>query len=72
MTTNGRVLGTEGYAAPEVLSGRLSIDAQISCRLIVRCLQKDPKDRYATFNDVRDELRIVAASSATSPASLVV
>jgi predicted ATPase len=117
VTTEGRVIGTAGYAAPEVLSGavvdrradifsfgailyemacgapafrgatgietlaatlrdeptspmNLRPDLPVSlCRLIMRCLHKDPKERYATLNDIRDELRIVAAISATSPAS---
>lgn len=54
------------FTAPTVLKPGLG--SQIE-QVICRCLKRDPKDRYASMQDLRSELeRIAASADMTSPA----
>ena len=54
-------------APPEPLSPELSRKVPALERVIHRCLEKQPEDRYGSVDEILDELRAIAGSSDRSP-----
>jgi eukaryotic-like serine/threonine-protein kinase len=53
---------------PSVTELRADVPPHLG-RILSRCLQKDPRDRYQTSRDVYNELRALQAETASSPSS---